>query len=66
MYEWSKSMVDKIAKSNCLNESELRAIEVALRSYDVQEMILDEAIGLEDNGFELKHKCRRGDRNGMD
>lgn len=64
MYEWSKLLMEKIKNAKCLNERDLRAVEVALRLYDIQEMILDEAIGLEDNGFELKHKCRMRNENG--
>ena len=44
MYEWSKLLMEKIENAKCLNERDLRVVEVALRLYDIQEMILDEAI----------------------
>lgn len=57
MYEWSKEIVKKISDSGCLNASELRSTEVALRACEVVEGILEEASGFFDsNEYELEHK----------
>lgn len=57
MYEWSKNLINKIEKANCLEINELRMVEVSLRAYEVHNQILDECIGSSDtNVFELEHK----------
>lgn len=58
MYEISKEIIEKISKANCLSDSELAIIEIALRINDIYDDILDEAIGLSsENKYELKYKC---------
>lgn len=58
MFEWSKEMMDKIENNN-LKENDLRIIEIVLRKYDCECMILDEAIGLDNNNFfDLKFKIK--------
>lgn len=57
MFDWSKDMIKKISESGCLKEDEIRAVEVALRSYDALNHILNECIGIsETNTYELEHK----------
>ena len=57
MYEWSKEVIEKINAAKCLTESELRETEIALRMHDINTEILDEALGLSDDGkYELKYK----------
>ena len=57
MYEWSKEIVEKINKSNCLSENELRMVELSLRIYEVHNQILDECIGVATtNQYELQYR----------
>lgn len=57
MFEWSKHIMEKIENSGCLDERNLRSVEIALRMYDMYERALDESLGLEETSFlELSHK----------
>ena len=71
MYEWSKGVMKKISDSGCLDEKELRMVEVALRTSEIYDYIINECIGLtDDNKYELQHKIpspeKRGDTNGKE
>lgn len=58
MYEFSKEIIEKINTAKCLTVKELRMTELALRMYEVNEDILNEATGLSNNDkYELKYKC---------
>lgn len=57
MYEWSKEIIEKIDKANCLDIKELRMVEIALRMSEIHEGIMNECIGVsESNMYELKHR----------
>ena len=57
MYEWSKGIVEKIEKANCINPEEIRMVEIALRMQEIHEDILDECIGAsKGNLYELQHR----------
>lgn len=57
MYEWSKKIVEKIEKANCLSPDEIRVVEIALRMQDIYEDLLDECIGVsKENLYELQHR----------
>ena len=57
MYEWSKSVIEKITKANCLDARDLRMVEIALRVHDVYNDILNECIDLDkSNKYELTCK----------
>lgn len=57
MFEWSKCVMEKIESSGCLDERNLRSVEIALRMYDMYERALDESLGLEEKSLlELSHK----------
>ena len=57
MYNWSKEIINKIERANCLNIKELRMVEVALRMSEIHESIMNECIGVsEDNIYELQHR----------
>jgi DNA-binding XRE family transcriptional regulator len=56
-YEWSKDIVNKIAKAECLDENEIRMVEIALRGYDIFQEILNECTcGTSSNIYDLKYK----------
>ena len=58
MYEWSKNITKKISESNCLNSSELAIVEIALRMYDIWEMMtLDAIFPKENNTYELEYQA---------
>lgn len=57
MYEWSKSIIEKISNANCLDARELRQVEIALRINEIYGQVLDECIGLTDEDkYELKYR----------
>ena len=58
MYEWSKDIMKKIADSNCLKSNELAIVEIAVRMYDVWEMMTWDAISpKENNTYELEYQA---------
>lgn len=65
MYEWSKGIIEKISNANCLDENELRMVEISLRTTEVHERILNEAIGVSNkDDYELRYKMDcMGNRN---
>ena len=57
MYEWSKELVDKIEKAQCLSKKELRMVELALRMSEIHSLMLNECAGISsEDKYELKHK----------
>lgn len=57
MYEWSKKVIKKISDAKCLDGEELRQVELALRSIEVQYDIINEVNGLsETNHYELEYR----------
>lgn len=65
MFDWSKGICNKIKESNCLEDTELQMVEVALRTYECHQEILNENLGIdvimrdEKNLFELEHATHR-------
>lgn len=64
MYEWSKGIVEKIQKANCLDDKELRMVEIALRLSEIHEELLMESLCLSTDGkYDLSHAiCKDNDK----
>lgn len=63
MFEYEDGICKKIKNSGCLDAKELQAVEIALRLTACHDMILNEALGLENKqggfDFDLKHAIHK-------
>ena len=65
MFEWSKNLSDKIAKSGCLDVKEMQSVELALRLLEIHDHVMNEAIGADDGYgemFDLKYQVHKNAR----
>lgn len=66
MFEYEDEICKKIKEAGCLDAKELQAVEIALRLTACHDMILNEALGLDNRpegfDFSLKHAIHKNEK----
>lgn len=67
MFEYENGICKKIKDADCLDAKELQAVEIALRLTACYDMLLNEALGLDDPNkfdFGLKYAVHKNAKSG--